>query len=420
MVYDPADRLQSVSAPGLWGLALYAYDELGNRTLKHVGDDVTYSYDANNRLRSSTEAPSRGTMTLTWDGEGRLATSSDGALYRYNGQGLRVLKRDGSGVTVYHHDGAGRVIAETRPDGTLLREYFFFAGQLVAVHGCVAGSASCSALEWYHTDTLGSATARTDASGNVTSRVQYDPWGGEWSEQGEMGARRFNGRVHDPGTGFHDYGARLYWPEMGRFASADTVLGKSESVASLNRYSYAWNNPYKFIDPSGHSVFVVGDPEAYETATAYLRQDPAMREAIDQLQSPDTPLVTVVVCDTCKDSYKPSAREIRWNPKLAHTGFADGSGPRTESGEPGVQSPAMALGHELAHAAGHGAGGPAGEEIVDYPAGAYVNMEEMRVITGPEASAARTLGEDARMDHRGKSVHVSGPLDRTVPDEHAR
>lgn len=36
---------------------------------------------------------------------------------------------------------------------------------------------------------------------------------------------QYNGRVFDPGTGFHDYGARLYWPQIGRFVSADSVMG---------------------------------------------------------------------------------------------------------------------------------------------------------------------------------------------------
>jgi RHS repeat-associated protein len=64
---------------------------------------------------------------------------------------------------------------------------------------------------------------------------------------------QYNGRVFDPGTGFHDYGARMYWPQIGRFISADSVMGEPGSPMTLNRYSYVLNNPYKFTDPSGHA-----------------------------------------------------------------------------------------------------------------------------------------------------------------------
>jgi RHS repeat-associated protein len=63
---------------------------------------------------------------------------------------------------------------------------------------------------------------------------------------------QYNGRVYDAGTGFHDYGARLYWPEIGRFVSADSYLGDPANPASLSRYSYVHNNPYKYTDATGH------------------------------------------------------------------------------------------------------------------------------------------------------------------------
>ncbi|MBN2736065.1 MAG: RHS repeat-associated core domain-containing protein [Spirochaetales bacterium] len=47
-------------------------------------------------------------------------------------------------------------------------------------------------------------------------------------------------------TGLYYYGARYYDPEIGRFISPDSVL------AGLNRYAYCFNNPIKYVDPSGH------------------------------------------------------------------------------------------------------------------------------------------------------------------------
>lgn len=63
---------------------------------------------------------------------------------------------------------------------------------------------------------------------------------------------QYNGRVFDPGTGFHDYGARLYWPEIGRFISVDAAGPNFADPMTLNRYAYVLNNPYKYVDPTGH------------------------------------------------------------------------------------------------------------------------------------------------------------------------
>jgi hypothetical protein len=53
--------------------------------------------------------------------------------------------------------------------------------------------------------------------------------------------------------------ARYYLPEVGRFASPDTLVPDPGNPQSFNRYSYALNSPTNFIDPSGHAVCRPGE-----------------------------------------------------------------------------------------------------------------------------------------------------------------
>lgn len=47
---------------------------------------------------------------------------------------------------------------------------------------------------------------------------------------------------------------RYYDPGIGRFLSVDPVQANPNTGASFNRYVYANNNPYKFIDPDGRAT----------------------------------------------------------------------------------------------------------------------------------------------------------------------
>jgi RHS repeat-associated protein len=263
MTYDGLDRLRTYTDEQR-GLREYQYDALGNRAASAAKDldnysdhalDTGFGYDANNRIAwASREIPQR-SMTFEWDEANRLVASSDGATYRYDGHDRRVQKSEAGGTTVYHYDAAGRLIAETLPDGTKVRDYVYLGNALVAVDGCMeaVSSSVCSERQWYHTDTLGSVLARTDPSGTVVTRFDYRPWGQVATVAGVAGDRQYNGRVYDAGTGLHDYGARMYWPQIGRFVSADTYLGEIANPASLNKYAYVLNNPYRYRDPTGHS-----------------------------------------------------------------------------------------------------------------------------------------------------------------------
>ncbi len=67
----------------------------------------------------------------------------------------------------------------------------------------------------------------------------------------------FTGQRLD-GTGLYFYGARYYDPLIGRFISPDTMVPDPASPQSFNRYSYCLNNPLKYTDPSGQTVYAGG------------------------------------------------------------------------------------------------------------------------------------------------------------------
>lgn len=135
----------------------------------------------------------------------------------------------------------------------------------------------------------------------------------------------------------------------------------------------------------------------YELARAYLTRDRAERSLFARLDSsPRTFHLTIN--HRGDDHFDPANDTIAWDPYSAL---------RTTRG--GTQSPALGLGHEIAHAVES----PAREAALSnhFRAG-YDNAEEARVIRGYERHAARTLGEAERFDHRGSLYRVHTPVSR--------
>ena len=49
-------------------------------------------------------------------------------------------------------------------------------------------------------------------------------------------------------------GGRIYDPELGRFMQADPIVQDPRDAQSLNRYSYVYNNPLSYTDPTGYAA----------------------------------------------------------------------------------------------------------------------------------------------------------------------
>jgi RHS repeat-associated protein len=85
------------------------------------------------------------------------------------------------------------------------------------------------------------------------------PFGGtRWESGATPTDFQFTGQRKESGFGLYDFNARYYDPTIGRFVSADTMVPGAGNPQALNRYSYVFNNPLRYVDPSGHDPL---DPE---------------------------------------------------------------------------------------------------------------------------------------------------------------
>ena len=125
--------------------------------------------------------------------------------------------------------------------------------------------ASAQTVTYFHNDPSGTPVLATDAAGNVVWKENYQPYGGRLNNPAAEASNKlgFAGKPFDPGTGLSYMGARYYDPVLGRFMGADPAAVSPENLSGINRYAYANNNPYRYVDPDGHSpvdvAFLVWD-----------------------------------------------------------------------------------------------------------------------------------------------------------------
>ncbi|MFL9583505.1 RHS repeat domain-containing protein [Stenotrophomonas sp. AB1(2024)] len=143
---------------------------------------------------------------------------------------------------------------------------------VLLIGGTLVPSTNAQTVTYVHTDALGSVVAKSDANGNVIERITYEPYGAVVGAPVADGPG-YAGHVSDAATGFSQMQQRYMDPQLGVFLSVDPVTPRDKPGSSFNRYRYAANNPYRFIDPDGrqeraaerHNDSVARDPAAYNT-----------------------------------------------------------------------------------------------------------------------------------------------------------
>jgi RHS repeat-associated protein len=95
-----------------------------------------------------------------------------------------------------------------------------------------------------------------DINGNSVVKYKYDAWGNIISQTGgdlaEINPYRYRGYRYDVETGWYYLQSRYYNPNIGRFISADGLIGEQGEILGHNTYAYCQNNPIMYHDPSGH------------------------------------------------------------------------------------------------------------------------------------------------------------------------
>lgn len=271
MMYDGLDRLtQATSAAfGGDGVVRFTYDVLDNMQSAKLagGKDHSYYYDQHNRLTNVRSSADATTMGLSYDVQGNLSMRNGQSFvfdignrmrlapgpetYRYDAHGRRVLAwLQGSGSIHSMYDREGRLRRQqSERDGTS-REYLYLGELLVAT--LETGSDGVTRPKYQHLDALGSPVAVTDTAAAVVQRSVYDPYG-ELLERPLADGVGYAGHVSDSTNGLSYMQQRYYDPQVGRFLSVDPIAAHRTPAGSFNRYWYADNNPYRYIDPDGRS-----------------------------------------------------------------------------------------------------------------------------------------------------------------------
>jgi RHS repeat-associated protein len=110
-------------------------------------------------------------------------------------------------------------------------------------------------MYYIHTDHLGSYCAITNSNKQVRQRNYFDPWGNTidttWQTNFALTHRGFTSHEHYPQFKIINMNGRLYDPVIARFFSPDNYVQSPTFTQSYNRYSYARNNPLKYVDRTG-------------------------------------------------------------------------------------------------------------------------------------------------------------------------
>ena len=223
------------------------YNELGqlkNKSLhqqnNNVLENIAYTYNPRGwQLSVSGSMVSDGEFTIKYYENGipkEISKGSDLTYYVYDALDTKLFSNYLKDSTQFYVDGI-----EFRGRRNPKPYYIAFEDGYID-----------SALEfnYYLKDHLGNIRKVINATtSTVTQSTDYYPFGLAISTTGSSNNKYlYNGKEIQSGSGFYDYGARMYDAGVGRWFVVDAL---AEERDWLSTYNYCQNNPMSRIDPDG-------------------------------------------------------------------------------------------------------------------------------------------------------------------------
>ena len=282
--YDNLNRLETGVASSITGGFVLnsistAYEGNGNIDYKSDAGDYTYHEEKINAVVAAT------------NDIGQISGLMQDITYTSR-QKAELISEGGHTLNfVYGHDNHRRKTMYSNQDGVQLEKYFVgpYEKEIEAEGGIVkvrhinyisAGDGMTAIvlqeevisdvreveedkIYFTYKDHLGSIVALTDVEGDVVMEQSFDAWGRyrnpqDWTyndvEEMPTWLRGYTGHEHLPHFDLINMNGRVYDPILGRMLSPDIYIQDPLFSQSYNRYSYCWNNPLRYTDPSGDVI----------------------------------------------------------------------------------------------------------------------------------------------------------------------
>ncbi len=158
----------------------------------------------------------------------------------------------------------GNLEIETQPDG-LTQTKRYVGNNVIDTHR----SNGTRTTHYLGHDHIGSIDIITDEAGTLLENLSFDLWGNRRDATGwsvvqqpftqlsldtvlNITRRGFTGHEHVDHADVIHMNGRIYDPTLGRLMQADPIVQQPENLQNLNRYTYVFNNPLSYTDPTGY------------------------------------------------------------------------------------------------------------------------------------------------------------------------